>query len=186
MKKHYHTVLHAALMASAASATIAFNSGIVETVTIVTKNGNVRINKSDYDPETHTLADKPLRDDGPTIDEFIAAGYDPKNYPPKGYLSRSTDEEIAVAVKAKEDAEKPPVTPAQEPPQAATNTSDAGPQEPATTPAQRLVSQFGSKWFVVDGGGNKLEAEGIDAKGYKTEADAWKAVMALPAATPVA
>lgn len=41
-----------------------------------------------------------LRDDGPTIAEFVAAGYSPSNYPPKGYASRSTPEEIEEALNA--------------------------------------------------------------------------------------
>lgn len=45
-----------------------------------------------------------LRDDGPTIAEFVSAGYAASAYPPKGYASRSTPEEIAAAVKAEEEA----------------------------------------------------------------------------------
>lgn len=41
-----------------------------------------------------------LRTDGPTIDEFITAGYPAANYPPQGYASRSTEEEIAAAIAA--------------------------------------------------------------------------------------
>ncbi|RWP31814.1 hypothetical protein [Mesorhizobium sp.] len=39
-----------------------------------------------------------LRDDGPTVGEYVAAGYLASIYPPKGYASRSTPEEIAAAV----------------------------------------------------------------------------------------
>lgn len=46
-----------------------------------------------------------LRDDGPTIAEFIAAGYPASKYPPEGYASRSTPDEIEAAMKA-EDAAK--------------------------------------------------------------------------------
>lgn len=45
---------------------------------------------------------KSLRDDGPTIAEFIAAGYKAGNYPPEGYASRSSAEEIAEALKAEQ------------------------------------------------------------------------------------
>lgn len=45
-----------------------------------------------------------LREDGPTIAEFLAAGYQASNYPPKGYASRSTAEEIAAAVAAQPKA----------------------------------------------------------------------------------
>lgn len=40
-----------------------------------------------------------LKPGGPTIAEFIKAGYDPKGYPPKGYAAVSTPEEIAKAIK---------------------------------------------------------------------------------------
>lgn len=41
-----------------------------------------------------------LKQDGPTVKEFVEAGYQAKNYPPSGYASRSTDEEVAEAIKA--------------------------------------------------------------------------------------
>ncbi|GER21486.1 hypothetical protein [Variovorax boronicumulans] len=41
-----------------------------------------------------------LRINGPTVAEFVAAGYLASNYPPSGYESRSTPEEIAAAVDA--------------------------------------------------------------------------------------
>jgi hypothetical protein len=37
---------------------------------------------------------------GPTVAEWVAAGYRAVNYPPSGYASRSTPEEIAAAVAA--------------------------------------------------------------------------------------
>jgi hypothetical protein len=36
-----------------------------------------------------------LKEDGPTIAEWVAAGYSADAYPPSGYASRSTPEEIA-------------------------------------------------------------------------------------------
>lgn len=44
--------------------------------------------------------DLSLREDGPTIGEWVAAGYLAENYPPDGYAARSSDEEIAEAVAA--------------------------------------------------------------------------------------
>lgn len=41
-----------------------------------------------------------LRLDGPTVDEYVKAGYVARNYPPRGYASRSTEEEIAAAIAA--------------------------------------------------------------------------------------
>lgn len=57
------------------------------------------------DPLDHDANGQPggaIRTDGPTVAEFVAAGYPAKNYPPAGYASRSTPEEVATAV----DAEK--------------------------------------------------------------------------------
>ncbi|MDV7209910.1 HeH/LEM domain-containing protein [Azotobacter beijerinckii] len=41
-----------------------------------------------------------LREDGPTVGEWVAAGYLAANYPPEGYASCSSAEEIAEAVVA--------------------------------------------------------------------------------------
>ena len=41
-----------------------------------------------------------LRDDGPTVAEYVAAGYQAVNYPPSGYGSKSTPEEIEAAIAA--------------------------------------------------------------------------------------
>lgn len=38
--------------------------------------------------------------DGPTVADYVAAGYQASAYPPQGYASRSTAEEIATAVTA--------------------------------------------------------------------------------------
>ncbi|AVI87788.1 hypothetical protein XJ28_18805 [Pseudomonas syringae pv. tomato] len=48
--------------------------------------------------------DDGLRLDGPTVSEYIAAGYKASNYPPQGYASRSTAEEIAEALKIEQEA----------------------------------------------------------------------------------
>lgn len=42
-----------------------------------------------------------LRTDGPTLPQFVEAGYLAENYPPKGYTDKRTDEELAEALKAK-------------------------------------------------------------------------------------
>lgn len=43
-----------------------------------------------------------LRDDGPTIQEFVDAGHRAVDYPPEGYASKSTDEEVAAAIELQE------------------------------------------------------------------------------------
>ncbi len=44
---------------------------------------------------------------GPTVAEWVAAGYPASTYPPTGYESRSTPEEIAAAVKAEKGDDEP-------------------------------------------------------------------------------
>ena len=72
--------------------------------TIRVKNGDSGskiINMSDYDPRIHeSVGDAPvyeiggdLKDDGPTLAEYVAAGYKPSNYPPDGYKSKPFEEE---------------------------------------------------------------------------------------------
>lgn len=43
-----------------------------------------------------------LRTDGPTVAEYVERGYLAVNYPPEGYASRSTAEEIAAAIAAQQ------------------------------------------------------------------------------------
>lgn len=45
-----------------------------------------------------------LKDGGPTVEEWVLAGYHAEAYPPDGYASRSSAEEIAVAVAAQKAA----------------------------------------------------------------------------------
>ena len=62
----------------------------------VTKpNGESVIVNSDSE-EAEALGKEPaeLKQNGPTIGEYVAAGFDPNTYPPKGYASKSSDEEI--------------------------------------------------------------------------------------------
>lgn len=48
---------------------------------------------------------------GPTVEEYVAAGYRAENYPPQGFEPRSTPQEIAAAIEAQktaDEAEKKP------------------------------------------------------------------------------
>ncbi|MGY2365996.1 hypothetical protein ACW9IO_25870 [Pseudomonas azotoformans] len=53
----------------------------------------------------NTLDANGLKLDGPTIAEFVEAGYQAVNYPPKGYAARSSQEEIDAAIEAQEIAD---------------------------------------------------------------------------------
>ncbi|MER9471084.1 hypothetical protein [Mesorhizobium sp. M0520] len=52
------------------------------------------------EPDTAKTTKDDLRDDGPTVTEYVTAGYSASQYPPHGYASRSTAEEIVEAAKA--------------------------------------------------------------------------------------
>lgn len=110
---------------------------VLPVVTIVTENGNVRINASDYNPEIHTLAEDEAPAPTPQVDN--------------SETGQNSD----------------------------AGNGDDGSNGQQQTPATvtRVAKKIGAKWFVVDTDGNKIEAEGIDANGYKTEADAWSAAM---------
>ena len=45
-----------------------------------------------------------LKQDGPTVEEWVLAGMDAKRYPPHGYASRSNDAEIEAAIAAQDAA----------------------------------------------------------------------------------
>lgn len=48
--------------------------------------------RRDFDPAVHTLYDPTappaLREDGPTLEEWCAAGYQAEHYPPQGYAEK--------------------------------------------------------------------------------------------------
>jgi len=46
-----------------------------------------------------------LRTDGPTVAEWVAAGYAASAYPPSGYTSKSTADEVEAAIAAQEQAD---------------------------------------------------------------------------------
>ncbi|MNP61935.1 HeH/LEM domain protein [compost metagenome] len=45
------------------------------------------------------------REDGPTVAEWVESGYPAASYPPAGYASRSSQEEIDAAILLQKDAE---------------------------------------------------------------------------------
>jgi hypothetical protein len=51
-------------------------------------------------PEADTEAKAPLSEKGPTIAEWCAANYKATGYPPAGFASKSTQEEIDAAIEA--------------------------------------------------------------------------------------
>lgn len=55
-------------------------------------NEDVIVNSAEEEAEL--LGTNTLKEDGPTVKEYVEAGYKASEYPPKGYASKSTDEEI--------------------------------------------------------------------------------------------
>lgn len=153
----------------------------IPTVMIETENGPVVINKDDFNPEIHKLADtvvsnvepvpepppQPLnadglRTDGPTIAEFVQAGYLASNYPPAGYASRSTPEEIAEHMPTSDPTTSPDTT-------------------VSTDTEKPLVAAFGDRFYIVNSKGDKLTGKGINPAGYASNEKAWEAVQKLAA-----
>ncbi len=100
-----------------------------------------------------------LRDDGPTVAEYVAAGYLASNYPPGGYASRSTPEEIESAVTA-ENAAK----------QAATEAAAKKAEEEAKAKAFEAMRTDLSKQTVAQLHDlAKAESVGLDVDDKKAE-----------------
>ena len=101
---------------------------------------------------------------GPTIAEWVDAGYLAKNYPPRGYASRSTAEEIAAAI-AKQDAEHEAAADALAAKQAA---AKAKADEEA---AAKMKSEAGDGSSKVDAAAMAAKAaKGADQKAADAEA----------------
>jgi hypothetical protein len=56
-------------------------------------------------PSVDWKSEPVLRDDGPTVQEWVAAGFKAKDYPPKGWAAISSQEEIDEAIQEEAEAE---------------------------------------------------------------------------------
>jgi hypothetical protein len=152
--------MKAYLMASVA---VGFMAETCEVVTV----GGVRVNKADYEadqqkPEGERQYKGKVSEAEPST-RMTAGVMDTTSGPPLAAPSAPHfGGEDSAAPPAPIDPLKGAVAPT-------TGTAD-----------QRLVLKDGSKYFVVDALGNKVEGDGIDSKGYKTEDAAWKAIKDLP------
>lgn len=135
---------------------------VIPTVTIVTDNGPVRINHSDYDPAIHTLEVSP-------ITGIPNLGTNPDE-PPLPFAASQPEPVVIGAPTLVAAATGEPVVP---------EADGSVTVEPPVAPVSYLVTKTGSKYFVVNAAGEKITGvEGIDEKGYKAEGDAWAAVAA--------
>src|SRR6267142_1991969 len=62
---------------------------------------------NDAAEENAALGKVELKEDGPTIAEFMSAGYKASQYPPKGYAAKSSDEEVNAEIEKEKAAAKP-------------------------------------------------------------------------------
>jgi hypothetical protein len=54
----------------------------------------------EVDPRLWSVEEPAARAAGPTVEEWVAAGYSAAAYPPSGYAAKSTPEEVAAAIAA--------------------------------------------------------------------------------------
>jgi hypothetical protein len=152
--------MKALLLASVAAA---FMSETCETVTV----GGVRVNKSDYEADQQKPA-------GERQYKGKVTEAEPSTVNTAGVMDTSDGPPLAAPSAPHfggEDAAAPaaPIDPLKGAVAPTTGTAD-----------QRLVLKDGSKYFVVDAHGKKIEGDGIEKGGYKTEDAAWKAIKDLP------
>jgi hypothetical protein len=69
---------------------------------VVTEGGDIHTVKFNTRGYLITQVMHPAGGTGPTIQEWVAAGYSARAYPPTGYEARSTREEIEAAIAAQE------------------------------------------------------------------------------------
>lgn len=122
----------------------------VPVVTIVTDAGPVRINASEYDPATHTLAE------GEVAPAVAQAPATPPAPPAPAAPAAPVEPPVAVPT----DPNAPPAPPSAPTP---------------VVPVEKFVTKTNKKWFVTDKDGKPLDAA---HEGYATEAEAQAAAKA--------
>lgn len=151
------------LMASTATlVAVAFDNGTCEVVYVEGKNGPTRVNKSDFDADQEKPAGERQYKayKGKDVPEQSSPGGEQLSGPPLAAPSAPHfgEQEDQTNIDPLKQAVAPP----------------------SHAPDARLVLKEGSKFFVVNGAGEKVKDEGVDEGGYKTEDLAWKAIKDLP------
>lgn len=147
---------------------------VCATVMIMTDNGPVRINESDYDPKTHTLAP----------DQTVASVTADLTAHAAGEAPGAVVQEPAPVVvdeSADQDANgkgEPPVVTTEAPTPEQVEEKKAAEQS-NTAPMVLLVFKEGKKYFIVDMTGKKVVGDGIEADGYATEDAAMSVITGL-------
>lgn len=164
--------MRAFLMASVASVIgRAFMSDVCETVQIKGDDGQpLRVNKSAFDADQAGDKTMKLYTKDKEGEQSIPGGPVPTTFP----------EGVPITAAPAAPDFSPPAD--DTPPPIDERKNAVAPTAPsANTP---LVAHEGTgakkRFYVVDGTGAKIAKDGIDTDGYKTEAEAWNAIMALP------
>ncbi len=160
-----------ALLVSAAS--IGFMSETSEVIMAKVKGvtGPVRVNKDDFDADQ----DKPEGE----RQYSKYSGSAQAEQGTEGEARTTFDDLEGVRVQAAPSA--PDFTTGEDVSPLPIDEAKAAAAPTSPSPNQRLVMKDGSKFYVVDGMGQKLDIEGIDNEaGYKSEKAARDAINALP------
>lgn len=156
-------------------AMIAHMSDVCETVQIKGADGEpVRVNKSDFDADQDS--------DKPTMKLFTKDKEGEQTAPPipapSGYPEGVAPTAAPSAPNFNHVSGDAPNAQGAAPLVMDEAKAAAAPTAPSVD--QLLVNKEGRKYFVVDGTGTKVTRAGIDDAGYKSDSDAWAAIMALP------
>lgn len=130
----------------------------VPTVIIETENGPVVIDKSEFNPELHKLADPGAA--AVIVEPVIPGAVTPAQVDLGSILAAPVAAALAGSIPAVTD------------PPANTSTAPAADAKP-------IVAQFGDRYFITNATYEKLSGKGISPTGYATSDKAWEAVGKL-------
>lgn len=154
----------------------------MDTVSIDTPNGPVRINHADYKAEQHTLTD-PQPDwsslfgqpaPAPVVPGTPGAPMAPLTAPAQPVPPANVDTAaVPVAPPVAPDAPTPPPAPLEPAPPAANADQGNTNPPPPPAPTETFVTKLDNTWFVVDQDGKPVAGKnGESDAGYSTKKDA--------------
>lgn len=165
---------------------VAYMSEILDTVFVKNEHGDpVRINAADYNEKVHGKIIEPKGAEAagiPVTASTIISSPDGMPPVPPSPMAINTQPSAPAEPGAQSTAAQL---------SSVERTAVLTPVEPVKpVPVQRNVAKIGSKYFVTDPAGNKVDAEAFKEAGYKSEGEAWAAIaeeqtaLAAPAAPP--
>lgn len=152
----------------------------VPTMKIWTANGPVTINVSDFDANVHTpaAADETGPAEGTQANLSLSGAHTHGvTDPAHTHITDLTQQDGSHTHGVTDPGHSHTITDPNAPvtPPAVVQPVAA----PVVPPATLLVSKIGKKFHVVDKDGAAVVRDGIENDGYKTENEAWSAIMAL-------